>query len=99
MRTVWLASYPKSGNTWFRIMVSNLNVGEKESANINDLTGDGIVSARISFDFLLMVDSGVFTLDEIDNLRPYVHAEQARGLDETSEEADEKSPVRMVKVH
>ena len=23
--TVWLASYPKSGNTWFRILLANLD--------------------------------------------------------------------------
>ena len=25
MRTVWLASYPKSGNTWLRILLANLS--------------------------------------------------------------------------
>ena len=24
-RTIWLASYPKSGNTWFRMLVANLS--------------------------------------------------------------------------
>ncbi len=30
-RTIWLASYPKSGNTWFRMLVANLSAEEQTS--------------------------------------------------------------------
>ena len=33
----WLASYPKSGNTWLRIFVTNLERDEETRASINDL--------------------------------------------------------------
>ena len=47
----WLASYPKSGNTWFRMLVANLSATDKP-VDINDLPErGGIASARGSFDF------------------------------------------------
>ncbi len=42
---VWLASYPKSGNTWFRVFLSNLMGELEEAANINDLKSTPIASA------------------------------------------------------
>ena len=38
----WLASYPKSGNTWFRMLVANLAAAD-EPIDINDLP-DGALS-------------------------------------------------------
>ena len=35
---IWLASYPKSGNTWLRIFVENLFRNTIEPAKINELT-------------------------------------------------------------
>ena len=37
-RTMWLASYPKSGNTWFRMLVANLSAKDKP-VDINDAAG------------------------------------------------------------
>ena len=34
---VWLASYPKSGNTWLRFFIVSLLLGNKENINFNDL--------------------------------------------------------------
>ena len=34
---IWLASYPKSGNTWLRIFIENLFRNGQEPAEINDL--------------------------------------------------------------
>jgi hypothetical protein len=31
MKTIWLASYPKSGNTWLRILLANLAVKKSRS--------------------------------------------------------------------
>ena len=35
---VWLASYPKSGNTWIRVFLHNLLLNPKEPVNINSVT-------------------------------------------------------------
>jgi len=34
---IWLASYPKSGNTWLRVFLHNLLLNTNKPANINDL--------------------------------------------------------------
>lgn len=99
-RTVWLASYPKSGNTWFRMLVANLSAGEKP-ADINALPErGGIASARAPFDYLTLIDSGLLTHDEIDSLRPRIYEELAQGEDDDEYDATPaETPVRFVKVH
>jgi aryl sulfotransferase len=69
---VWLASFPKSGNTWFRILLANLAAGEKGPADINDLD-EGIASSRHAFEAATMLDSGLLSHDDIDCLRPRVY--------------------------
>ena len=100
-RTIWLASYPKSGNTWFRMLVANLSAKDGKPVDINDLPErGGIASARGPFDHLLLIDSGLLTHDEIDCLRPRVYEELARGAqDDEYDKLEEAPPVRFVKVH
>lgn len=101
MRTVWLASYPKSGNTWFRMLVENLSAKDGTPADINDmLERGGIASARAPFDHLLLIDSGLLTHDEIDCLRPRVYEELASGAqDDEHDTVPETPPARFVKTH
>jgi hypothetical protein len=80
---VWLASYPKSGNTWFRTFLTNFLRNADTPANINDLDGGPIASARRPFDEAVGYDSGEMTWDEIDRLRPEVYMHQAREAKET----------------
>jgi hypothetical protein len=100
-RTIWLASYPKSGNTWFRMMVANLSAKDETPVDINDLPErGGIASARGPFDHLLLIDSGLLTHDEADSLRPRVYEELARGVqDDEYDKPQDAPPVRFVKVH
>jgi aryl sulfotransferase len=100
-RTVWLASYPKSGNTWFRLLVANLSADDGKPVDINDLPErGGIASARGPFDHLLLIDSGLLTHDEADSLRPRVYEELARGADDDEyDDPQAAPPVRFVKVH
>jgi aryl sulfotransferase len=101
MRTVWLASYPKSGNTWFRMLVANLSAKGDLPVDINDLPErGGIASARGPFDHLLLIDSGLLTHDEVDCLRPRVYEELARGAQDDEYDAPQDLPrTRFVKVH
>ena len=100
-RTIWLASYPKSGNTWFRMLVANLSATDGKPVDINDLPErGGIASARGPFDHLTLIDSGLLTHDEIDCLRPRVYEELARGAqDDEYDKPEAIPPVRFVKVH
>lgn len=80
---VWLASYPKSGNTWFRTFLTNFLRNGDAPASINDLDGGPIASARLPFDEAVGYDSGEMSFDEIDALRPEVYLHQAREAKET----------------
>ena len=100
MRTIWLASYPKSGNTWMRMLIGALAVGEDASLDINKLPErGGLASARAPFDLLTMIDSGLLTHDEIDALRPRVTEAQARCAGSDDDENNPPPTVRFVKVH
>lgn len=70
---IWLASYPKSGNTWFRIFVSNLLKEADEEIKINQLKTDGIFSSRHILDRYIGIESSNLTMEEIDRLRPKVY--------------------------
>jgi hypothetical protein len=99
---VWLASYPKSGNTWFRMLVANLSAKDAEPIGINGLPErSGIASSRAAFDNILMLESGLFTHEEAACLRPRVYEELARGAawDPDLDPADDPGHIRFVKVH
>ena len=82
-RTVWLASYPKSGNTWFRIFLANLLHPEQAPLDLNALPErTPIASSRGHFDDLLGVPSALLTPDEIDRLRPAADSELGRAWEE-----------------
>jgi hypothetical protein len=96
---VWLASFPKSGNTWLRLLISAFS-DKGEKLDINEMSArGGMASARVAFDQRLMIESGLLTHDEIEALRPRLQEEVAR--DWRDDEDDERGglPVRFTKVH
>jgi len=68
----WLASYPKSGNTWTRALLANYYLDDETPADINEL-GSAIASARKSFDDVAGLRASDLTNDEIDQLRPRLY--------------------------
>jgi hypothetical protein len=77
-RFVWLASYPKSGNTWFRAFLSNFLHDGDEPLSLDRLIDCGPASARGPFDAAVGYPSGEMKPDEIELLRPEVYRHQAR---------------------
>lgn len=69
----WLASYPKSGNTWFRAFLRNLQADKDEPVDINELNTGAIASARGWLDEVLGFDTAELTPDEVERLRPKVY--------------------------
>ncbi|MEI6679875.1 MAG: sulfotransferase domain-containing protein [Mariniphaga sp.] len=69
-KIVWLASYPKSGNTWFRAFLSAL-LGDGD-VDINDMKTDGIFSSRQIFDLCTDLDSTYLPDEEVKLLQPEV---------------------------
>ena len=79
---IWLASYPKSGNTWFRVFLTNLLYEADNPANINDLAETSISSSRKVFDDYTGLSSSDLTFEEIDKLRPDVYRMQSEESNE-----------------
>jgi hypothetical protein len=87
---VWLASYPKSGNTWVRAMLASLtSEADEPDLDVNGLGGGPIASSRAHIDRWLGFASSDLTLDEVDRIRPLCDAAFDERLDE----------VRFRKIH
>lgn len=70
---VWLASYPKSGNTWFRALLANYLSNRDKPVDINNLGGGPIASARTAFDDGVGVAASDLTEREVACLRPKIY--------------------------
>jgi aryl sulfotransferase len=70
---IWLASYPKSGNTWLRAFLTNFLCHESQPASINALEGGPIAAARHFFDEAVGLEASDLSPEEIECYRPAVH--------------------------
>ena len=70
---VWLASYPKSGNTWVRILLANYLSGAQEPVDINHLLVSSMASARGPFDQCCGIEASALDESLVDRLRPAVY--------------------------
>jgi aryl sulfotransferase len=68
----WLASYPKSGNTWTRAFLTAL-MGNVCEVNINGLGSITIASAVLPFEFAVGMRVSDLTEDQVETLRPKAH--------------------------
>lgn len=88
MSLILLASYPKSGNTWMRALLTNYLAADGTAASINSLIGAAIRD-RSRFDEATGLSSAAMTADEILFHRPRFHEMLA---------AEAASPV-FAKIH
>lgn len=76
---IWLASYPKSGNTWVRTFLHNLLLNANRPADLNELTkftiGDG---NKIWYEQVTGKPFDSFSDEEVAALVPRVHQAYAR---------------------
>ncbi len=70
---VWLASYPKSGNTWLRAFFAAYQAAPDDVLDINQLNGSMHAADRSLFDRVIGFAASDLTPDEIDRLRPEVY--------------------------
>jgi len=84
-RIVWLASYPKSGNTWMRAFLFNVIGGTDKPADINRMTGtfSRSDSAIGWFRILRRTPPQSWTAREIAAMRPRVQEMIANGQSAT----------------
>jgi aryl sulfotransferase len=76
-KIVWLASYPKSGNTWFRAFLTALLNPGNPSVDINNMYPTTIASSRQLFDEMAGIASADLLPDEIERLRPAIYRQNA----------------------
>jgi hypothetical protein len=66
----WLASYPKSGNTWLRVFLAGFLRDDGSPVDINRLDVSLAAGERETFDSALGIESSDMTEDEIERFRP-----------------------------
>lgn len=74
-KIVWLASYPKSGNTWFRCFITALFTDKIELNEIEST--HGIFSSRVTFDQYSGIDSRLLLHKEVSRMLPEVYIKKA----------------------
>lgn len=76
MSVFWIVSYPKSGNTWLRALLTNYlrpSCSPQEEASINALVGGPSISRRSLFDDFLGMDSADLAPEELRTQLPRFH--------------------------
>ena len=85
----WLVSYPKSGNTWLRMMLFSVMSG-RTAVDINGLGSEAGIAHFADMDMLFGIDSSELTEAELAEARPAFHAALA---------ADNTQNLLLRKVH
>jgi aryl sulfotransferase len=76
---VWLASYPRSGNTWTRMALYSL-WNDGSDVDFNEIGSFGsMIAVREWIDRALEIDTALMTPRELDELRPDANASIYRG--------------------
>lgn len=80
---MWLASYPKSGNTWFRVLLTNYLRDEGQPVDINALDMQSNAADRWLIDSALMIESSDLIEEELSWYRAEAYRILARRSRET----------------
>jgi aryl sulfotransferase len=100
IRVIWLASYPKSGNTWLCVLIANAMAKADSPIDINKILIGGSACNRETLDYFTLIDSSLLTHDEIDCLRPRAYEALARGgLHGDRNRSETLWPIRFIKAH
>lgn len=81
---VWLASYPKSGNTWCRVFLSNYLNQNNEITDINNLKIGAIFSSKQIIEDNTDLDISEFSANEIDELRNFAFTKWSENFDDNA---------------
>ncbi len=80
----WLASYPKSGNTWLRVFFTNLFSGKKEAANINQLLKTYLANDNHLIEYYTPYEPSELTFRELQQVRRELYKELPNYMVENS---------------
>jgi aryl sulfotransferase len=70
----WLASYPKSGNTWLRALIASLISGAPIDINDLSVLGGSIASSRALIDDTLGIESADLSEEQQASIRPQAYS-------------------------
>jgi hypothetical protein len=84
---VWLVSYPKSGNTWFRMFLANYLKNRAGPVSLEEIESTPISSNAVDFEEVIGLNPFELTTDEVDFYRPDLY----RLLSEEAEKTGEPS--------
>lgn len=70
---IWLASYPKSGNTWFRMFISNYQQNTEAHIPLEEIERTGIASSAIDFENEIGINPFEMGIDEIELYMPTLY--------------------------
>lgn len=89
---VWLVSYPKSGNTWFRIFLANYLKNTTAPVSLEEIDSTPISSNAADFEEVIGLNPFELMPDEVDIYRPVLFLA-------LSEEAEKTGEVCFIKAH
>ncbi|MGH1579289.1 sulfotransferase domain-containing protein [Planktotalea sp.] len=69
----WIASYPKSGNTWLRLFLETYMQNPEKPMHINDLPSGSFAYQRSTFDNMLGIETADYPPDLLTEMRPRVY--------------------------
>jgi hypothetical protein len=67
---VWLASYPKSGNTWFRMFLANYEKDRESTVSFEEIESTPIASNAVDFEEQIGMNPFELYPEEVDSYRP-----------------------------
>nr|WP_319573299.1 sulfotransferase domain-containing protein [uncultured Draconibacterium sp.] len=88
---VWLASYPKSGNTWFRMFLANYLKRSKTPLDLEDIESNRIASSAIDFEEEIAMNPFEMSPDEVDLYRPDMYRALSKKYEEEGEQVYKKT--------
>lgn len=79
---VWLVSYPKSGNTWFRMFLANYLTNSEEPLTLQEIQSASISSSAVDFEDTIGFNPFEMTPEEVDLYRPEMYRLLSKVMEE-----------------
>lgn len=83
--TVWLVSYPKSGNTWFRMFLANYLKNIAEPVSLEEIESTPISSNAVDFEAEIGLNPFELTTEEVNFYRPDLYRILSQNSENTGE--------------
>lgn len=78
-KLIWIASYPKSGNTWVRIFLNTILINPDKPLSINEISRLTVTDSKpFLYQKLAGKKISEFDIDEVTRYRPRVHREMTK---------------------